>query len=114
MNNISQEIEDSYATKDLYFAAYLYVKGIEIKKLEKYGPDRSPVYFIFDDKERCLELDSIFWGGEGEESMVNIKQYTSALRDLRIRAFSVTRTVKKSQDSWKGEDQNENNQDLHF
>jgi len=109
-----QEIENTYATKDLYFAAYLHVKGVEIKKLEKYGSERSPVYFIFDDKERCLKLDEIFWSGSGEDAVVNVREYTSALRDLRIRAFSVAMVVKKSQDSWKGDASRGGEQDLHF
>ena len=98
MTNI---IEDSYATKDLYFAAYLYVKEVELKKLEKYGSGKSPVYFIFSNKNRCNKLEGVFWNGEGDEVMVNIKDYTEALRNLRTRAFSVDMVFRRAEDSWK-------------
>src|SRR3990167_6603254 len=97
-------IKNEYATKDLYFAAFLHVKGLQIKKLEKYGRSNAgrvapnqcitfPVYFIFDNKQRCEQLEDMFWSGVGEEIMVNAKDYFSAVRDLRARAFSVSRVA---------------------
>lgn len=93
-------IKDEYSTKDLYFAAFLYIKGVEIKNLEKYGVGRSPVYFIFHDKKRCLDLESVFWNGVGDDVMVNIKDYTTAIRNLRIRAFGMAMVVKQTEGSW--------------
>ena len=95
---------DTYATKDLYFATFLSVKGIIIEKVEKYGhsnlnrasPNQkmnTPAYFIFRDKIRCEELEDIFWSGIGEEAMVNVKEFTTTLRDLRTRAFSISRVI---------------------
>ena len=101
--SLLDEVADTYATKDLYFAAFLHVKGIQIVKLEKYGNGnygRNPVYFIFNDKQRCEELESLFWNGVSDELMVNIKDFTTAVRDLRSRAFSVTRTVNQVESSF--------------
>lgn len=89
-------MEDEYATKDLYFAAFLYISNVHLEKLEKSGKGRrgqSPVYFIFKDKERCTDLEEVFWGGVGDDAMVNVKEYFSTIRDLRSRAFSVSRVV---------------------
>ena len=89
-------LANEYATKDLYFAAFLHVKGLQIKKLEKYGRSRrgqNPVYFIFENKNKCTELESKFWNGVGDEVMINVKDYFTAIRDLRARAFSVSRIV---------------------
>jgi len=99
------QLENEYATKDLYFAAYLYVKNIELKKLEKYGNGKSPVYFIFNNKEKCNKLEEVFWNGTGEEVMVNIKDYTEALRNLRTRAFSVAMVVRRAENSWKEDEE---------
>jgi hypothetical protein len=108
MNDIQYKLlENEYATKDLYFAAFLHVKGINIKKLEKYGGnsrDQRPVYFIFGDKRRCERLEGIFWNGVGSEIMVNIKDFTTAVRDLRARANSVSNVVHRLE-----EETNENN-----
>lgn len=100
LNNL---LVNEYATKDLYFAAFLHVKGIPIKKLEKFGRGRrgmQPVYFIFDNKPRCVELEDLFWNGIGDEVMINVKDYFTAIRDLRARAFSVSRTVTRVEGSF--------------
>lgn len=101
-------VSNEYSTKDLYFAAFLSVKGLFIKSVEKYGdgnlgrvaPNQrvtNPAYFIFENRQRCEELEEAFWGGMGEEVMVNVKDYTNALRDLRNRAFSVTKIINNYQ-----------------
>lgn len=110
----NEVISDEYATKDMHLAAFLIIKGIEIKKLEKYSHQKSPVYFIFDNQQRCMELENTYWNGGGEDALINIKDYTSTLRDLRIRTSSVAMVVKKTSDSWKGGGSSEDNQDLHF
>jgi len=95
---MKNDIETEYATKDLHFASFLQVKGLPIKKLEQFGSDirgQNPVYFIFDDKERCIELESIFWNGTGEEVMVNAKEYFTTVRDLRARVSSITRLTRE-------------------
>lgn len=87
-------LKNEYATKDLYFAAFLHVKGQRIKKLEKYGGalrEQNPVYFIFEGKQKCERLEGIFWNGREPDANVNVRDYTTAIRDLRARAFSVSR-----------------------
>jgi len=103
-NEIEQNIlEDQYATKDLYFAAFLSIKGLKVEKLEKFGSSRgrnTPVYFIFGDRFRCEELEGLFWSGTDDEIFCNIKDFTSAVRDLRSRAFSVNRTLQRTQERY--------------
>jgi len=103
MDNLNDNtIPDEYSTKELYFAAFLQIKGIRVIKLEKYSRITSgmnPVYFIFENRQRCEELESIFWSGVGEEVMCNIKDFTTTVRDLRSRAFSVSETIDKAQNS---------------
>ena len=94
------DIKDEYATKDLHFAAFLQVKGMVIQKLEQYGRAKrgqNPVYFIFSNQVRCTELEGIFWNGIGADIMVNAKDYFTAIRDLRARVFSITRTLKQEE-----------------
>lgn len=93
-------MENEYATKDLHFAAFMYVKGAYISKLEKYGRGRrgqTPVYFVFNDKSLCEKLEEVFWNGTTEDANVNVKNFCNAIRDLRSRAFSVTREVTKTE-----------------
>lgn len=95
---MEDSIVDTYSTKDLHFAAFLQVKGVPIKKLEQYGridDEQNPVYFIFDGREKCEQLEDIFWNGTGEEIMVNAKDYFTVIRDLRARVYSITNLVRK-------------------
>jgi hypothetical protein len=101
---ILEDIKDTYATKDLHLAAFLQVKGMVIKKLEQFGGNKTiknPVYFIFSDTKRCQELENIFWGGTGEDIMINAKDYFTAIRDLRGRANSITSLINKKEVSFK-------------
>lgn len=94
----NDETKNEYATKDLHFAAFLQLRGMEVKKLEQYGggrEGRNPVYFIFGDRKECEELENIFWGGKGEKAMVNVRDYLTSVRDLRARVFSVSRLIRK-------------------
>lgn len=111
--NYESNYTDEYATKDLYFAAFLSVKGIAIRKVEKYGdhngtvtvPTRkinNPAYFIFENRDRCEELEGIFWSGDGSDAMVNVKAYTTTLRDLRTRAFSISAIVRNMERNYEG------------
>lgn len=84
---------NTFATKDLHFAAFLFISGVELLTLERRKSevrDRNPVFFVFNDKELCAELENIFWNGlEDERVMVNVKQYVDTVRDLRARTSSV-------------------------
>lgn len=95
MNQDNEVLVNEYATKDLYFAAFLHVNGLNIKKLEQYGGGKNPVYFIFGDKRRCERLEGVFWNGSGDGVMVNVKDFTTSVRDLRARAFSVSRVINR-------------------
>jgi len=97
------DIKDTYATKDLYFAAFLQVKGMAVKKLEQYGRGRNPVYFVFSNSKRCQELENIFWNGVGDDVTVNAKDYFTTIRDLRARVFSITRLVKRENSSFEAD-----------
>jgi hypothetical protein len=102
-----EDIENTYATKDLHFAAFLQLKGMVVKKLEHYSQGKgrkNPVYFIFDNKEKCTALESVFWNGVGDEVMVNAKDYFTAIRDLRARVFSITLATREKESSYSGVD----------
>jgi len=93
---MTDSIRNEYATKDLYFAAFLQVKGQVIKKLEQYGrgpKGQNPTYFIFKNREKCEELEDIFWSGAGDKIMVNAKDYFTTVRNLKSRIFSVHRLL---------------------
>lgn len=97
-------LSEEYATKDLYFAAFLFLKGLKILKLEKFGTverNKNPVYFIFENRKKCEELENVFWSGVGSEIMINAKMYFTTIRDLRARAFSVSRVVQDKTANWK-------------
>ena len=106
-NNMVRQylLDDEYATKDIHFAAFLQVKGMVIDKMEQYGFEShrstNPVYFIFRDRNMCEELENVFWNGVGDEVMVNAKDYFTKIRELKSRAFSITRRVRKEQSSFK-------------
>ena len=82
-----------YITKDLHFAAFLKLSGITISKLEKSNKqngEKNPVFFYFIEEDKCKYLEAMYWNGEGEELMVNIKDYIDEIKDLRARIASVS------------------------
>jgi len=96
--------EDYFSTKDLHFAAFLKLAGANLRKLEKKMEQykgRTPVFFIFDDRDKCEYLETIFWNGQGDEIMVNVKDYVDAVRDLRSRTASVNIVQSRSEDFYK-------------
>lgn len=83
---------NEYATKDLHLASFLKIKGMELKRLERFGKGRrgdSPAFFVFDNLTRCKELENTFWEGLGTDVMVNAKDFVVTIRDLRSRVFSI-------------------------
>ncbi len=92
-------MKNEYATKDLYIAAFLQVNKQFVKKLEQNKKDlneKSAVYFIFDNKKKCEELVDVFWSGDGEGVMVNVKEYFTAIRDLKSRISSMHRAFDRA------------------
>lgn len=91
---------EEYATKDLHFAGFLRVKGIPMTELRRMedaikvnswnrGSKKEPLYFIFEAPEACRALEHAYWEGEGDEVTVNIKDYITAVRELRSRIFAI-------------------------
>lgn len=90
---------DIFSTRDLHFASFLKLKGAVLKQLERKPveyKERMPVYFVFEDRKKCEELEALFWGGVGEGVMINVKDYVAVIRDLRARTSSVNRVVDKT------------------
>jgi len=98
MKDEIETIEEEYETKDLYVAAFLQVKGMKVTRFEKSGNTTnkySPVFFIFKDRDECERLQTVFWNGISKEVEGNLKDYYSAVRDLRARAFAITQNVSR-------------------
>ncbi len=90
-------MRDAYTTKDLYIASFLQVKGQKIKHLDnRRNGTRDIVYFIFEDIEKCEQLEALFWSGQGDEAMVNIKEYFIMIRELKSRISLVRRTFNRT------------------
>ena len=95
--------QDTYATKDLHLAAFFQTKGMRIEKLEHHssaGKGWNPVYFIFSDRDTCDYLEGVFWSGEGDDAIINIKKYLTDVRSLRARASSVSKLSEKRKTSY--------------
>lgn len=92
-------MKDTFSTKDLHFAAFLKISGIELLTLERHISefrDRNPVFFIFSDRVQCEELENIFWNSSDDtRAMVNVKEYVDVVRDLRARTSSVNKVVEQ-------------------
>ncbi len=89
-------MNNEFSTRDLHFAAFLKLHGLELIRLERHQSefrDRNPVYFVFANKEQCVFLENVFWTGQGDEVMINAKAYVDTIRELRARTSSVN-TVK--------------------
>ena len=89
-------MEDTYSTKDLHFAAFLQLRGCKITDLQQNEKEgRKSLYFVFEDRQKCLKYDDIFWNstkGEEVELQINVKEYVSIIRDLRSRVFAATKS----------------------
>jgi hypothetical protein len=94
--------KDEFFTRDLHFAAFLKLNGLELVRLERHESefrDRNPVYFVFSNKEKCEHLENIFWSGEGDEIVGNIKAYVDTVRSLRARTAFVNNVVNQNESS---------------
>ena len=74
---------NTYYTKDLYEASFLYAHQQKLLGLEK---DCKFFWFIFKDKSACEELSVAYWAGEIE---INAKAYSDAIRTLKDRLFAI-------------------------
>lgn len=71
---------DKYlATRDLYFASYLFAKGYELSTIK---PDNGGVFswFIFSEKRKCEQEEQSF---QKKEALINAKDYSEAIKYLK-------------------------------
>jgi hypothetical protein len=73
---------ESYRTKDLSEAAFLYASGSKLIKLDN---ENGRIWFIFDDKNHCEKLTASFWC---KEAVVNAKEFADAFRTLKDIIFN--------------------------
>jgi hypothetical protein len=73
---------NTYRTKDLPIAAFLYASG---KRLFESETDNGKVWFIFNDKASCEEMVNSFYR---KEASVNAKEFSDALRTLKSLIFN--------------------------
>lgn len=74
---------NEFSTKDLHFAAYLKLKGLELLRVERRDHhNKRPIYFIFSDEQTGRYLEDLYWN---KGDMVNILEYVPLIRELRDR-----------------------------
>ena len=73
---------DSYRTKDLSEASYLYASGKKLLKLDKID---GICWFIFNGRDSCEKLTDAFWR---KEAVVNAKDYADSIRTLKDMIFN--------------------------
>ena len=73
---------DTYRTKDLPIAAFLYASG---KKLFESHRIDGRIWFVFDEKDTCEEMVNSYWR---KEASVNAKEFADAIRTLKDLIFN--------------------------
>ena len=73
---------DTYRTKDLPIAAFLYASN---KRLFESHKDNGKVWFVFDDKSSCEEMVNSYFR---KEASVNAKEFADAIRTLKDLIFN--------------------------
>lgn len=70
---------DSYRTRDLYFAAYLFSKGYKFTDVRS---DKSGVFywFVFSKKEKCEQEEQCFLKNKAN---IKAKDYAEAIKYLK-------------------------------
>jgi hypothetical protein len=78
---------DEYKTKDLGLATFFSTKGIVLKRIKKlideYQPDRKIGIFIFQGFSDCSRLETIYFGAECKERMVDARKLIEAERRMK-------------------------------
>ncbi len=82
MNMKTTEKNNTYRTKDLSEASFLYSQSKKLIKLEN---DKGKFWFIFDDKDSCSDLSESFWR---KEATVNAKEFADSIRTLKGLIFN--------------------------
>jgi len=75
-------MKDSYPTKDLSEASFLYASGQKLVELKN---DNGRVWFVFSDGSTCEKLSNSYWQ---KEAVVNAKEFSDALRTLKDIIFN--------------------------
>lgn len=77
-------MENEYRTRDLYEAAYLTAKGLQLLRVDRVldSPRR---HFVFDGSAKCKVLITEFWNKLG---VVDPKTYAEAIRNLKDRLYA--------------------------
>ncbi|OGD95519.1 hypothetical protein A3F57_03235 [Candidatus Roizmanbacteria bacterium RIFCSPHIGHO2_12_FULL_36_11] len=70
-------MKNTFETKDLYLASLFYAKGIKLSDIRRDGRE---CFFIFNDQEKCNEIEKHYWS---KEETVNAKEYTDAVKTLK-------------------------------
>jgi hypothetical protein len=73
---------NTYSTKDLYEAAYLYALDCQLLRLDKVG---TSFFFVFQPFDKCEQLRNEYWSKSG---LAVPKLYADAIRALKERIFA--------------------------
>lgn len=74
--------EESYKTKDIFEASWIYSQNIPLLGLE---PDGKYFWFVFAKNDNCQSLSSGYWS---QKATGNIKQFVNSLKTLKDLVFS--------------------------
>lgn len=77
-----EKMKNSYPTKDLNEASFLYASGRKLIRLEEDSNGR--YWFIFENGLICKKLIDSYWR---REATVNAKEFADAFRSLKDRIF---------------------------
>ena len=77
------ERKSTLKLKDLQCAAFLVASGLPISDVER---DGRVCYFVFENREKALELCKSFWVGSGT---ISAKTFSDATRSLKDLVFSI-------------------------
>ncbi len=76
--------EDTYKTKSLHEAAYLYTEKCPFIKLEISHLNSEEYLFVFQNKKKCSKLCKTFWQNEGS---VAPRLYSENIREFRHKIY---------------------------
>lgn len=74
--------DNTYKTKDIFEASWIYSQNIKLIELE---PDGRYCWFIFEDKTTAEQLSFRYWSQKAEG---NIKHFVNSLKTLKDMVFS--------------------------
>ena len=75
-------MQNSYRTKDLFEAAFLYASNQRFLGLET--NDKQRYWFLFEDDVSCCDLISLYWN---KEATIGVRDFVDALRAMKDKVF---------------------------